>query len=274
MACGSLGCVEGSKWRMRLTLPNQFEFFEAPSLKVSRQAIVGILMGLALVAFEVFNFDTTQYALANLLGSVSFAGLQWATILAFAFCAIDFAGLARIFTPETGDQEPRAVWYLTGAWLLGATLNAIMTWWAVNLTLLNHDFGNEVLSRAQLLQIVPVFVAALVWLTRILFIGSLSLAGDQMLLGERPAQAARPAAVAEGPRPARLAPKRDTSGASLRTPIATPVNRLGRIADEPTMVHVPASDERSPVGPPRPQTGRRAPATMAASGAQVGRQQD
>lgn len=263
---------------MRLTLPNQFDFFETPSLKVSRQAVVGVLMGLALVAFEVFNFDTTQYALANLLGNVSFAGLQWATILAFAFCAIDFAGLARIFTPETGAQEPRSVWYLTGAWLLGATLNAIMTWWAVNLTLLSHNFGNEVLSRAQLLQIVPVFVAALVWLTRILFIGSLSLAGDQVLLGARQAQADRPATApvvtTEGPRPVRLAPKRDASGVSQRSPATTPVNRLGRLTDEPTMVHIPGSDERAPVGPPHTPTNRRMPATMAASGRQTGRQSD
>ncbi|MCB9006283.1 MAG: hypothetical protein H6656_02705 [Ardenticatenaceae bacterium] len=42
-----------------------------------------------------------------------------------------------------------------GAWLLGATMNAVMTWWAISLTLLTHDFGNEVLSREQLLRWVP-----------------------------------------------------------------------------------------------------------------------
>ena len=60
-----------------------------------------------------------------------------------------------------------------GAWLLGATMNAVMTWWAVSLTLLNHEFGNEVLGRETLLTLVPIFVAALVLLTRILFIGCL-----------------------------------------------------------------------------------------------------
>src|SRR5690606_37270919 len=64
---------------------------------------------------------------------------------------------------------------------LGATMNAVMTWWAVSLTLLSHDFGNEVLSREQLLRYVPVFVAVLVWLTRILFIGSLTVAGEHLL---------------------------------------------------------------------------------------------
>ncbi|NIQ11538.1 MAG: hypothetical protein GWO23_18600, partial [Gammaproteobacteria bacterium] len=106
-----------------------------------RQTIIGLILVVALLAFEIFNFDTTQYALRDLLGDVRFVGLGWATILAIAFCAIDFAGLAHLFTPERGAQEPKEVWYLTGAWLLGATMNALMTWWAVSLTLLNHQFG-------------------------------------------------------------------------------------------------------------------------------------
>lgn len=151
------------------------------SAPFSGRILVGILFLIALVAFEIFNFDTTQFALRDFLGTASFAGLQWATILAIAFCAIDFAGLLRFFLPEDDEGNmPTEVWYLMGAWLLGATLNAIMTWWAVNLTLLNHEFGNEVLSRQQLLEIVPIFVAVLVWLTRILFIGAFTVAGGYL----------------------------------------------------------------------------------------------
>lgn len=149
-----------------------------PSLP--RRAIVGVILMVALFAFEIFNFDTTRYALSNLMGDVEFLGFKWAAILGIAFCSIDFAGLVRLFTPEKGRDEPKEVWYLTGAWLLGATMNALMTWWAVSLTLLNHEFGNEVLSREQLLNIVPFFVAVLVWLTRILFIGAFSVAGEHI----------------------------------------------------------------------------------------------
>lgn len=152
-------------------------------LDLPQKTIMGVILVVALVAFELFNFDTTRYALGNLLGDVRFAGVGWATILAIAFCAIDFAGLARLFTPERGKNEPTAVWYLMGAWLLGATMNAVMTWWAISLTLLSHDFGNEVLSREQLLRWVPFFVATLVWLTRILFIGAISVAGEYMFAG-------------------------------------------------------------------------------------------
>jgi hypothetical protein len=154
----------------------------------SRKTVIGLIMATALIAFEVFNFDTTRYALQDFLGNVSFMGVTWASILAIAFCAIDFAGLARLFTPEQGEAEQKAIWYLMGAWLLGATLNAAMTWWAVSLTLLNHSFGNEVLSRDQLLHIVPIFVAALVWLTRILFIGAFSVAGEHLFEPDQPVQ--------------------------------------------------------------------------------------
>lgn len=175
-----------------------------------KQAAIALIMAVALLAFEMFNFDTTQYALANLLGDVAFLGLRWATILAIAFCAIDFAGLVRFFTPEKGRDEPKEVWYLMGAWLLGATMNALMTWWAISLTLLNHQFGNEVLSREQLLQIVPIFVAVLVWLTRILFIGGITLAGDH-LFGDLRANITRPGA------PARSAPASRPSASPVAT---------------------------------------------------------
>jgi hypothetical protein len=168
----------------------------------SRKAVVGLLLLVALLAFEIFNFDTTRFALSSILGDVAFLGVTWATILAIAFCAIDFAGLARLFTPQRGADEPKAVWYLMGAWLLGATMNAVMTWWAVSLTLLSHEFGNEVLAREQLLRFVPIFVAGLVLLTRILFIGAFSVAGEHIfdLAGAtdaKPAPARQPAVPAQ-----------------------------------------------------------------------------
>ena len=185
---------------------------------VSLKMAIGLILGIALVAFELFNFDTTRFALANLLGEANFMGIRWAGILALAFCAIDFAGLTRIFTPERGWEESKAVWYLMGAWLLGATMNAIMTWWAVSLTLLAHDFGNEVLGREQLLRWVPFFIAVLVWLTRILFIGALSVAGDYVFdfsqpqtQGNRKAVESRPYPTASLPpttQPMRAKPKR------------------------------------------------------------------
>ena len=135
----------------------------------------------ALLSFESFNYSTTDYALADLLGPLRFVGIRWSTILAIAFCGIDFAGIARLFTPETGANEPTEVWYLFGAWMLAAVMNAILTWWGVSMALVNHQLSSTaVMDPATLLKVVPIFVAVMVWLIRILIIGTLSVAGDRM----------------------------------------------------------------------------------------------
>lgn len=159
----------------------------AAQLPSQRSIFFGLIILLALVAFETFNFSTTEFALGDLFGQHTFAGLSWATILALAFCSIDFAGIARLMTPERPEGEGSEVWYLLGAWFLGATMNAMLTWWAVSLALIGHSgLGNEVLGREALLSGVPVFIAALVWLIRVLLIGSLTLAGQRLLgFGDR-----------------------------------------------------------------------------------------
>ena len=260
---------------------------------ISRKMVIAVILGVALIAFEIFNFDTTQYALTNLLGEVRFVGVLWASILAIAFCALDFAGLVRIFTPQLGAEEPRAVWFLTGAWFLGTIANAIMTWWAVSLTLLGHEFGNEVLSREMLLRYVPIFVAMLVWLTRILFIGAFSMAGEEVLGHARAgaadakpkaAPASRPTAPAVSaarpePRPTTtspVAPKARTAAPARPTPPPAPAVPYAPV-DDP-IVGPPPAPKTGPNGPTRPTSriqqrppmpgngGQRAPGNMHAQG--------
>jgi hypothetical protein len=150
--------------------------------KISRGAAWGAMILGALLAFEVFNFSTTEFALNDVLGELKFAGFRWATILSIAFCGIDFAGIARIFTPEQGADEPTEVWYLFGAWLLAAAMNAMLTWWGVSVAIINHSSlgAGAVISNATLTKAVPVFVAIMVWLIRVLIIGTFSLAGDRL----------------------------------------------------------------------------------------------
>jgi hypothetical protein len=151
------------------------------TMRFNRALVWGLLIIAALLAFEVFNYSTTDFAMTDLLGDLRFAGVRWATILAIAFCGIDFAGIARLFTPETGSDEPAEVWYLFGAWLLAATMNAMLTWWGVSIAILSHNtLGNAVIPRENLLRIVPVFVAVMVWLIRILIIGTFSVAGERL----------------------------------------------------------------------------------------------
>jgi hypothetical protein len=142
-----------------------------------------VLILAALLAFETFNFSTTQYSLMDLLGGMNFAGIKWATILAIAFCGIDFAGIARLFTAEQGRKEPTEVWYLFGAWFLAATMNAILTWWGISIDIQSHTMQSaSVIDSNLLINVVPVIVALMVWLIRIMIIGSLSYAGDRINL--------------------------------------------------------------------------------------------
>jgi hypothetical protein len=146
-----------------------------------RGLIFGVIILCALLAFEVFNFSSTLFALTDILGNLAFGPLRWATILAFAFCAIDFAGIARIFTPEQGRDEPAEVWYLFAAWFLAAAFNASLTWWGVSVAILQHNaLGGVLVGASAMTKVVPVFIAAMVLLIRVLLINTFSMAGDRI----------------------------------------------------------------------------------------------
>jgi hypothetical protein len=193
--------------------------------RLNRGAAWGGMIIFALLAFEIFNFSTTQFALLDVLGPLTFAGMRWASILAIAFCGIDFAGIARIFTPEQGKNEPAEVWYLFGAWLLAAGFNATLTWWGVSVAIVSHSSAaaGAVVSSATLTKVVPVFVAVMVWLIRVLIIGTFSLAGDRLFSTASNYTNNRPVTQTNtyNPRPA-------NSSADLR-----PASSLGRPAPKP-----------------------------------------
>jgi len=158
---------------------------------LQRNLVFGVIIMSALLAFETFNYSTTEYALTDLLGDMRFAGLHWATILSIAFCGIDFAGIARLFTPSQSSQAgapgPHETWYLFGAWLLAASMNAMLTWWGVSLAVLGHEtLGNAMLGRTTLVRVVPIFVALMVWLIRVLIIGTYSVAGEDLFSQRAP----------------------------------------------------------------------------------------
>ena len=146
----------------------------------NRLNITTIILLIGLVAFEMFNYSTTDYALFDLLGNLEFAGIYWSTILAIAFCLIDFAGIARLFMPGHKTTDIKEDWFLFGAWLLAATMNAILTWWGVSMSIVNHSpMSSNIIDPEKIQFIVPIFVAIMVWVTRILLIGSLSLSNQK-----------------------------------------------------------------------------------------------
>ena len=186
-------------------------------ITLKRGAAFGFIIFCALIAFEMFNFSTTEFALNDVLGGdLKIMGVSWAVVLAIAFCGIDFAGIARLFTPEQGRNEPAEVWYLFGAWLLAAAMNATLTWWGVSVAIRTHQtLGAAVVGQDMVLRVVPIFVAVMVWVIRVLIIGTFSIAGERIfsMADDRPvfsrfrsnqsasSSAARPVSPAVMPRP-------------------------------------------------------------------------
>lgn len=206
------------------------------NLRVRSGGIYSAIIVLALIAFEVVNYSTTAYALRDLLGDLAFAGIRWATLMALAFCSLDFAGIARLVTQKSKPQAQRESWFLFGAWLIAGTFNAALTWWGVTIAIANHPLRSaEVVSTQNLTTIVPVMVAIMVWVIRILIIGSLtssleksnqshqaSSAGSHSTLPAGFPVTARPAAGfsrAQTAPSAQAAPQR-TSMTSMAKPIA------------------------------------------------------
>jgi len=203
-------------------------------LKFNRGATWGTMIIGALLSFEVFNYSTTQFALHDMLGDLTFAGMRWATILAIAFCGIDFAGIARIFTPEQGRDEPAEVYYLFGAWLLAAGFNATLTWWGVSVAISNNANlqSSPVMSAAVLAKAVPIFIAAMVWLVRLLIIGTFSLAGDRLFTTATQSQAQRSYNNPQ-PRQSTYQTQRPVNQ-PVNQPILRPASQINRPVNAPT----------------------------------------
>ena len=149
--------------------------FNLSRININAVLILGLIIIAALISFEMFNFTTTEYALTDLLGGLTFMGIRWATILSIAFCGIDFAGIARLFVTGSHSDEPKEVWYLFGAWIMAAAMNAALTWWGVSIAILSHPVqSSAVMDSATLVKVVPVFVAIMIWVIRVLIIGTIS----------------------------------------------------------------------------------------------------
>jgi hypothetical protein len=208
-------------------------------MSLRRGAIFGGVIMCALAAFEVFNFGTTSFALRDVLGDLKFAGMYWSSMLAFAFCAIDFAGIARIFTPEQGRDEPAEVYYLFGAWLLAAAFNAMLTWWGVSIAIQGHIAqGGVLVGQTVMTTVVPIFVACMVWLVRVLLIGTFSVAGERLFSLADVND--RPMAYRQNQAPVYSAPQNRTVQPAQRQEVNPPVSNYPRPAPKPRPTPSPA----------------------------------
>jgi len=152
---------------------------------LKRGLVFGAIILGALLAFEVFNFSSTSFALRDVLGDLSFGPIKWSTMLALAFCGIDFAGIARIFTPEQGRDEPAEIWYLFGAWFLAAMFDSILTYWTVKVAILTNPVGSVMIANdPKTINIVSVGIAVIDFSIRMLLINTFATAGERLFSTE------------------------------------------------------------------------------------------
>jgi hypothetical protein len=201
--------------------------------RLSRGAAWGIMIVAALLAFEVFTSAPPSSPCRRPRRS-DLRQLRWSTVLAIAFCAMDFAGIARMFTPERGCDEPAEVWYLFGAWLLAASFNALLTWWGVSGAIARQagGAGSAVVGDATLTGVVPVLVAAMVWLIRVLIIGTLSVSGDRLFSTAAPSSASQRSFVPSGGR-SQVPAAALRSASSYSRPVAPPFKSAPKPSSSP-----------------------------------------
>ncbi|HPL69748.1 MAG TPA: hypothetical protein PLR56_06120 [Brevefilum sp.] len=229
-------------------------------LKTRKEMLYIIFFTLALVAFEAFNYSTTDFALSDLLGDLSFLGFRWATLLSIAFCGIDFAGIALLLAPQSENGENRSAWFMFGAWFLAATMNAILTWWGVALAVGSHPVVSAgVVNESFVLRTVPVFIAMMVWVIRIMIVGSFSKKANR--LTAKAGQSGGPAISRRELRQAQsraahpAANQRSVPSGVNSTVFAQPLNAKRGYRPEPT--YIPMQDEAVFHALKSPGTGQR-----------------
>ncbi len=231
----------------RTTINNPLQNMK--KVKIRSAGIYSAIIILALIAFEAVNYSTTAFALRDLLGNLKFAGIRWSVLLALAFCGLDFAGVARLVTQKGNSREEKNSWYLFGAWLIAATFNAALTWWGVSIAVSNHSLRSaEVINIQQLTTIVPVIIAIMVWVIRVLIIGSLTSSLEKKTY-TRPStpKTSRPAATTGIPANSRPSP-----GYNHPQPVVSSARMLNNRSTTPTMArpsanrYQPSSSEYSP----------------------------
>lgn len=144
--------------------------------------LILLILGLAIFAFEVFNFDTTRAALTDIFGTrEAILTLSIASWLALGACGLDVGGMVRVFTEEVSfKREAREIKLITGAWIVASLFNAFFTFWVTigalespGATIPRYLAGTEVY--------IALGVSLFVWLVRLLLVGGFAEIADKTI---------------------------------------------------------------------------------------------
>lgn len=140
-------------------------------------AVYTALIFICLVVFEIFSYGSSYEALMTMFGIH-----EWAALLAFCFSAVDFAGLAKLYSPDLRNlRDPQAL--LFAAWLLSAFADTGLTYVVVSNQLLSNTTNIMVTSGTVPIAVwakwIPALFSVLVWLIQVLLVARLSVSSNE-----------------------------------------------------------------------------------------------
>jgi len=180
------------------------------------------LTGLA--AFEIFNFATNQSAMELIFGDTQFVMIYIYNLVAIAFSAIDLGGLSSTFTEEKWPNEPWWVYVSTIAWFLASIVSGLLTYMSVAVAMTVapvSQLAAVMPNLAAIYDFIPVAIAAVIWLIRVMLIGS-AVAGSGHVSAPRPKPSTRPVHI--GTQPTASQPKPAPAPAPKAPAAAQPGN--------------------------------------------------
>ena len=185
------------------------------------------LLLLILAALEMFNFSTTEFALEDLLGQIGIGPTSWATILASAVCGMNLIGIYHLVKNSDYKSTTPEGWFLFAAWILAAVMNTALTWWGISLAIYNHPVNSVlVVDPMTIVTVIPIFVAIIVLLLRILLIGNLAGTIRKATCKDNPTQSSTNPAVT--PQTQKMPTHHNSfvnPGASPSAPIFSPTSK-------------------------------------------------
>jgi len=149
---------------------------EQPANAITSRTTGTILtMLVCMAAFEIINFAITSLAFRSLLSRYTVLVLDSATWLATVVCCVDIIGILYLFLLFPGPSHNIVKRRLFSVWLLVTGLNSWLLWLGIGQAIVVHQAQTDLVINAGIMvHIIPAFIVCLVWLIRILLIGSFS----------------------------------------------------------------------------------------------------
>jgi len=150
--------------------------------KIKPNSIYVTIICVSLVLYEIISYSSSYETVYGFTGMKS-----WAKLLAWAFIAVDFGGVASMMMGE--KVEEAGGMHLFWAWLISAAGDAYMTYIPIAAsasTRTDHILiTSGVISVKAFTVVIPILIAVLIWGIQVVLVVSLNKIFDSMMRSSR-----------------------------------------------------------------------------------------